>query len=278
MNALYAWTRSLLLTLAWVVMVATAAQATPVAIIADSKGSVTLGAQAVKPLTELSQDALLDVAAGGRASIMFMASGKEFNILGPGQYRIAVDSVKAVSGAAPVARSTAWRVSTDAVVQVNKTAPASIRMRSIAPPRVELVAPRDGKLAHLKPRFQWQAGGPNTSVEFSLVEDNRAPVISARAQGEVFDLPANVSLQPGKTYRWTVRRSDAPQLEAEGTFVTASNDELKRLAKVLPKEKAATSDWVMYALTLHEIGAHADARQVWDRLAKTNPAFADVGR
>jgi hypothetical protein len=252
------------------------ADAKPIAIIADTKGEVKVGAQAAKIMTELTRDSEVDLGADARASVMFIATGKEFSLRGPGRFVVEDAQVKAKAGPAPAARQTAWRVSNDVVVKVGETAPASIRMRSFAPPRVELVSPREGKLLQMKPVFTWQAGGSTVPVQFELVEGTAESVISARAEGEKFVLPANVTLRPGKTYQWGVKRMDQPEQQARATFTTASADEITRLTKLKPKESAPIADWVMYGLTLHETGAFAEAKSVWERLAKVRPEFAEL--
>jgi hypothetical protein len=265
---------------AFVALAALGANAQTVAILADVKGEATIAGTAAKLMSELSKDGSLELGREARASVMFLATGKEFSLRGPGSFRIDGDAIKAAQGAAPVARQTPWRVSSDVVVKVAQTAPASIRMRS-ALARVELVSPTRGKISTMKPSFAWQAGGVDAPVQFELVESDgtkQDTVISARAQGEKFALPANVSLRPGKTYRWSVKRSDNPENSAEASFATLADADLQRVSRQRPRENAAISDWVMYGLTLHDMGAYADAKVVWERLARVRPEFAELAK
>jgi hypothetical protein len=255
------------------------AYAQTVAIVSDLKGEARIAGSPAKVMSELTKDSAIELGRDGRASVMFLASGKEFSVRGPGAFQIEGEGLKASVGAAPVARQTAWRVSNDVVVKVAETAPASIRMRSIAP-RVELLSPTRGKLSNLKPSFAWTAGSADTTVQFELLEGDtgRDVVIAARAQGDKFLLPANVSLRAGKTYRWSVKRSDNPDSAAEATFATLSDADLLRVTRQRPRDNAAISDWVMYGLTLHDMGAYADAKVVWERLAKVRPEFVELAK
>lgn len=256
------------------------APAQTVAIISDIKGEARIAGSPAKVMSELPKDGTLELARDARASVMFLATGKEFSIRGPGSFTVESEAIKTSIGAAPVARQTAWRVSNDVIVKVSETAPASIRMRSVSP-RIELVSPTRGKLSTLKPTFAWQGGGADAAVQFELVEGESQPrevVIAARATGEKFSLPPNVSLRPGKSYRWSVKRADNAENVAEAAFATFSDADILRIARQRPRENAPLSDWVMYGLTLHDMGAYADAKVVWERLAKVRPEFVELAK
>lgn len=248
-----------------------------VAILSDLKGSATLAGAPAKLMGELPANSTLEVAAEGVASVMFLVSGKEFTLKGPGKFQIGSDAIKALSGSAPTARQTPWKVSEDVMVKVSQTAPASIRMRSLGV-KLEVVMPATGKVASLQPVFQWSGATPEMQVEFELAQADGVKVISAKTQGERFTLPATTLLKAGTQYRWTVRPTSGATEIPQGEFETLSAKQIDRLNRLKPRDASPTSDWAMYALTLHDVGAYQEAKLVWQRLAKVRPEFAEFAR
>ncbi len=84
-------------------------------------------------LAELAKGQKIVVSKDAQAAVMYIGSGKEFVLKGPGEFVVKDAEVGASSGAAPVARTTEWRASSKVLGQVAQTASASVRMRSIAP-------------------------------------------------------------------------------------------------------------------------------------------------
>src|SRR5262245_50873863 len=76
-----------------------------VAFISNLKGEATLdgGARAAL-LTELAKGQKLSVGKDSQVAIMYIASGKEYTLRGPGDYEVKDTEVAAASGVPPVAR------------------------------------------------------------------------------------------------------------------------------------------------------------------------------
>lgn len=260
--------RFLLAILAWSVGVSNAADA--VAFLSDLKGEISIDGAARPPLlSELGRGQKLAVGKDSQASVMYIASGKEYVLKGPAEYVVNVTEVAGTTGMPPVTRSTEWRANGKVLVQVAQSSAASVRMRSIAPPKREpgprLTFPTDGAVATLQPTFAWRAEGEKESGEFILlVSGQEKPVHKGKAVGGTYRLPAK--LKPETEYAWMVNVAGSEI--GNGRFRTLSNEALQRVEKRRPEGRAEFSDRLLFTLMLHEMGAHQEARESWARLAK----------
>lgn len=255
--------------LALLVAASPALAADGIAFITNLKGEVAVdGNQRPVLLSELAKGQRLTVGRDSQASVMYIASGKEYLLKGPGDYQVKDTEI---SGAImpPVTRSTEWRASSKVLTQVAQTSAASVRMRSIAPPKADAGArlsfPSEGSITTLQPTFRWHADDPKTHGDFTLmIVGQDKPVHSAKAAGGTYRVPAK--LRPETEYVWTVTSAGA-EIGA-GKFRTLSSEALGRVEKRRPSDRAEFSDRLLFTLMLQEMGAAQEARESWARLAQ----------
>ncbi len=246
---------------------AAAASAESIAFITNMKGDVALdGNPRPTLLAELARGQKLTLGPDALASVMFVASGKEFAMKGPGQYVVKETDIAAATGAEPVWRDTRWRASNKVLVQVAQTSAASVRMRSIGVPKADtdpkLLYPTQGNIATLQPTFRWR--GADRGELLLLVAGQEKPVHMAKVSGSTYRM--NAKLRPDTEYTWIV--TVAGNEIGTGHFRTLPADTLAQLDKERPSEKADFSDRVMFALMLLDLGATQDAHESWARLAQ----------
>jgi hypothetical protein len=258
--------RVLLLVAAFAASAALASEA--IAFLTNVKGEVAVDAN-TRPavLTELARGQKVVLGKDAHASVMFIATGKEYVLRGPAEYIVKDTEMGASSGMPPVTRNTEWRASSKVLVQVAQTSAASVRMRSIPPPKAEpaarLVYPTAGSIATLQPTLRWASPEPQADVSLSVVGVDK-PVLNAKAQGNAFKIPAK--LKPDAEYSWVV---STPSGEVgSGKFRTLSAEAVQRIEKRRPSDKAEFSDRLLFALLLQEMGAVQDAREAWAKLAQ----------
>lgn len=247
----------------------TALSAQAVAFLSDIRGEVAVdGNPRPMLLSEIAKGQKITIGRDSRASVMYIASGKEYILKDPGEY---VVKDTEISGAVmpPVSRSTEWRASPKVLSQVAQTSAASVRMRSIAQPKVDPNAhasfPSEGSVASLSPTFRWRADDPKATAEFQLLAVGQAkPVHTAKAAGGTYRVPAK--LRPETEYAWTA--TSAGSEIGAGKFRTLSTDALARIEKQRPAERAEFSDRLLFTLLLHEVGAVQEARESWARLSQ----------
>ena len=261
--------KTIMRTLLGMLLVASAAAwADGIAFITNMKGDVALdGNPRPTLLAELAKGQKLTLGQDSQASVMFVASGKEYALKGPGQYLVKDAEMTSMSGAAPVTRETQWHASNKVLVQVAQTSAASVRMRSIAVPKPDtepkLLYPTEGNIATLQPTFRWRGAGGKGEF-LLLVAGQEKPVHTAKVLGSSYRIGAK--LRPDTEYTWIV--SIAGDEVGTGHFRTLTSDALASVEKQRPSDKAEFSDRVMFALMLQDLGAAQDARESWSRLAQ----------
>lgn len=240
-----------------------------IAFISDLKGEVAIdGNPRPMLLSELAKGQKVTVGRDSQASVMFTATGKEYVLKGPGDYLVK-DTEIAGNIMPPVSRSTEWRTSARVLTQVAQTSAASVRMRSIAPPKPAAAPksfPAEGTVATLQPVFRWEVDDPKAAAEFTLlVVGQPTPVYLARTvTGGTYRLPAK--LRPETEYAWTA--VVAGNEIAAGRFRTLSGEALARIEARRPSARAEFSDRLHFTLMLQEMGATQEARESWVRLSQ----------
>jgi hypothetical protein len=242
-----------------------------IAFITNLKGEVAVDANARPPiLTELARGQKLTLGKEAQATVMYIASGKEYALRGPGEYIVKDTEIAATSGMPPVTRSTEWRATNKVLVQVAQSSAASVRMRSITPAKAEpapkLIFPTRGNIGTLQPTFRWAApakGDPGADFSLSVVGEDK-PVHQAKVNGGTYRMSAK--LKPDTEYYWTV--STGGQELGGGKFRTLPGDAIQQIDKRKPADKAEFSDRILFALLLQELGAAQEARDAWAKLAQ----------
>jgi hypothetical protein len=260
---------------------ALAASATPtgsaVAFITDIKGEVALhGAPRPLLLAELTEGQKLSVMINASLVVMFIRSGAEFSLKGPGEYEIRGVDIIALQGISPSVRATRWRPEPGNVVEISKSATASFRMRGaasstarVSAPVFQTVYPVDTRIATLQPTLRWGDGAKPYTI---VVSADGKEIFRGHAEANSLKLP--ITLAPGKKYVWTA--TSATQSLGPVAFSTLTQDELKRLADLQPGAAASFSDRLMYALTLRSLDARQDAIEVWEELAQERPDLPEL--
>ena len=255
---------------AFLLAAATMAAAQGIAFITNLKGDVALdGNPRPQLLAELSKGQRITVGKDSLASVMYIASGKEYVLKGPADYLVKDTEISGSTAMPPVTRDTTWRTTNKVLVQVAQTSAASVRMRSIAQPRPEpqqkLIYPTQGNIATLQPTFLWKLADAKAQGEFVLLADGaEKPVHQAKTAGGTYRVPAK--LQPDKDYSWYV--TVAGNEIGSGRFRTLSADAVTQIERRRPADKADFSDRLLFTLMLHEMGAAQEAREAWAKLSQ----------
>lgn len=240
-----------------------------IAFITNLQGDVAVDGNA-RPvlLSELARGQKITVGRDSTASVMFIASGKEFVLKGPSDFQVKDAEVSGAAG--PVAtRDTAWRTNNRVLAQAAQSSAASVRMRSVAQPKVDtaprLLFPTEGAVASLQPTFRWRAADAKAPGEFMLmVLGQEKPVHVGKVSGGSYRVPAK--LRPETEYAWTV--TSAGSEVGYGKFRTLSGEAVTHVEKRKPADKAEFTDRVMYTLMLQEMGATQEAQESWSRLSQ----------
>ena len=260
------------------------AQSNGIAFVTDVKGDAAMDAGKATLMAEVKKGARISCTKECAVGVMYLISGKEYVMKGPGDFLVGDSEVTAKIGPPPTMRETNWKVSSKVVAQVAQTSSASVRMRSVGPgAKTEptgllperLIYPRDTSVATLQPTFRWASANPKGPFEFELKSSNGAKsVYKSKATATLLALPKNIKLQPDAQYQWMVKA--AGNDVGTTTFKTLPTHALDLAQKRKPDDKAVFSDWLLYALTLKDVGADQDAGEIWARLAKDRPDLPEL--
>ncbi len=270
---------SLRMAIATFALPALALAAGPVAFLSDLKGEVILDGQSRPPfLAELLPGSKLALSKDASAAVMFIVSGNEYGLKGPGQFVVGKTDVTAAKGPAPAKRTSTLRANPAIVVHTSRTATASLRMRSLAPgAKSEASAdgpiyPANAKVATFQPTFRWGADARGGAYTLVIASMDGKEVFRGRSLTTSLKLP--VRLAPGVRYAWTISAGDARLGEAifETMPVSAiqSADKARSAARTF-------SDRVLVAFHLEDLGARHDARELWADLARERPQGPSSG-
>jgi hypothetical protein len=252
---------------------AAAHAADPVAFVADLKGEVVMDGVGRPPfLAELLPGSRLVLAAQASATVMYVVSGEEFTLKGPGDFIVEKQRVKAVKGAAPASRVAPLRTNAATLVQTSKAATASLRMRSAAPPRGEPAGPQypAGRIATLQPTLRW-GGDPEVTHVVVVTSAGGKEIFRGSAKGTSLRMPAR--LVAGEAYSWSCAAGGV--VSGESRFETLPADAI-RAAENARSGAKTFGDRVLLALVLQDLGAAQDAKEVWVQLAAERPDIPEL--
>jgi hypothetical protein len=254
-----------------------------IAFLSDLKGDVNLDAAKAGLMAEVRKGAKITCPRECQVGVMYLVSGKEYVLKGPGDFLVGEAEVSAKIGPPPTLRETKWKVSSQVVAQAATTTSASIRMRSLNQsakaetplPTERLLYPRDTKVSSLQPAFKWTSAHVKGPFEFELKASGNAKALHKARVGTMrVDLPKATKLAPDTEYSWSVKAGGTDV--GMTSFKTLPAHALDTAAQRKPDDKSPFSDWLLYALTLKEIGADQDAGEVWAKLAKDRPDLPEL--
>ncbi|HEX4942875.1 MAG TPA: hypothetical protein VFV55_00900 [Usitatibacteraceae bacterium] len=248
--------------------------ADPVAFVSDIRGDVVMTGAGRPPfLAELLPGSRLVLGSEASAAVMYVVSGEEFTLEGPGEFVVTGTGVKAITGPAPSRRSPALRVSASVVAQSSRTATASLRMRSAPVPKAERTGPLypvNARIATLQPTLRW-SGEAGTTYTVVVTSAAGKEVFRGGTKGPSLRLPSR--LVAGQGYSWTY--SAATAAPGDSRFETLASDAIATAEKARSAAKTF-ADRVLLALVLQDLGAAQDAREVWAQLAAERPDIPEL--
>lgn len=249
-----------------------------VAFVTNMKGEVSVdGGSRPLLMSELGKGQKVTVGRESTLSVMYVQSGKEYVLKGPGEFAVGEREITTGSGVPPATRETSWRASSDVLVKVAQTQSASIRMRSVslakpsAPSRLEF--PVRGAVSTLQPVLRWVADeGKIAEITLAVAGAEERPVLKAKSAGNALKVPSR--LKPDTEYVWSV--AVAGSESGKAAFRTLPAASVEKAERRRPSDKAEFSDRALYALLLQELGAAQEAAEIWGRLAQERGDLPEI--
>lgn len=250
--------------------------AEPTAMVTDLQGAaVKSGGGRLTILAELGAGAQLELEAGARMTVAHFASGRQFDLDGPGSFRLTAAGVEGAGGGRVTARAPLAAAFRDVSLRPARIAQASISMRgSTDDVLIRLVSPVGTWVLEDRPVFRWQPIAGVASYRFQLTDNTGRVLHETGASDPSAVLPESIRLQAGETYAWQVDATLPDGRVADGwtEFGIAGTDRRERIEATRPGKGASFGDRVLFALMLDDTGLRETADAVWGELARERPA------
>jgi hypothetical protein len=262
----------LLAAAALVQVVPAAAQTKGVVMVADLRGSATLGDKTPLALmAEIPAGGVVTLAKDAKITFVNMKTGAESSFTGPG--KLTLDPTGTVTGLAPKSQRQVAALKGANKLKPGAMAQASVVMRAVPGSEEPAVTPT-GLTLSATPEFLWKSAGPKASYHFKL-QDPQGQVLFELTQDECsVQVPEHLALADDTAYTW-VLATDLPNgttTRKTGTIrVYGPKEDRTELQAARPATDSPFTDRVVYAMLLETNGLHEDARVYWKALAKERP-------
>ncbi|MFZ6656676.1 hypothetical protein [Undibacterium sp. TJN19] len=248
---------------------------TAVGMVLDLQGSGKIDVNGVSSklqlLAYLQPRMQITVDAGARASLSLYATRSVYQVTGPAVVTVEKDSVVSLQGQKVVVKAMAEKLVRAA--ETSNVIAGAVRMRQL-PPRILLVTPEANSLLIAKhPAFNWIAAEV-AEYEVSIYDLEDKLIVTEKVKENNWQLPEKLVLEDGTAYRWQisyVSPKDGKSYTARAEFRLASKADAASLLDLKPEENAALEEWVLYAAMLQNKRAYAEARAVWQLIARQRP-------
>ncbi len=251
-------------------------------LVLDVQGAATLdGRGKVTILAGLAPGAEVSLAPGARVVVLDNASGRQYELTGPGAFRWSGSRVDMVRPGQLAMREPTAPAFREVRVRTSRLAQASIAMRGNADDgAVQLAFPVATWLTERPDAFRWTALANATGYRFSLTDGHGRALHQSTVRINTIELPGAITLEPGRTYGWQVIADlpDGKSIEGWTEFGVASPELRARIERARPAAGASFGDRVIHALLLEELGAREEARRVWAALSAERPGDADLAQ
>jgi hypothetical protein len=250
-----------------------------VAMVTDLEGKAVLTDDARKPavtiLSEIRQDARVQIEAGGRLVAVYLGSGQSWEMKGPAVVLFRAQQPDAESGASPQARGNALsKGSKDIRIKPVTVAQAAIVMRSVKPNlKLKLQNPLGNKILDESPQFAWKELAPNVQYRFALLDETGKALFEATVTDTSLQLPAQLQLKEAATYTWMVsaQHPDGAAFSNASDFSLASADLRRQVEALRPAPGAPFAERVAFAAWLEQMALRDEARKYWKAAAAERP-------
>ncbi|GMR08262.1 MAG: hypothetical protein BMS9Abin26_1267 [Gammaproteobacteria bacterium] len=249
----------------------------PVAMISDLQGKVTLHGndKAAEILSELNVGDIVNVDAGGKLVVVFYDSGNEFSVSGPSAIRIGAAAPEPVNGNKPTRKDSSYDKGLKSIK--SKTfglAQAALVLRSAGKGSAnpELRGLVDTRTLDSYPVFRWKPFKEQSVYHLELTDATGLTIIETDVTGNEYRTPENITLKPNEDYFWYLSvKIKGRKYTGRGDFSMVDNQARKDVEAHRPQGKAGVSDRVIFATWLESNRYNDEARKYWVTLAKERP-------
>ncbi len=254
-------------------------------LVTDISGRVeTAEKRIIGILSEIADGTRLDLPTGAQLVALDLTSGREYVVVGPGQFRVEKDGVHGVAGAHVMPRQLPASNLPAVKISVGRVSRASMTMRGgFSSSGPSPLYPARTAVLTVTPSLRWSPVEGATTYRVTITDDAGMIILDSRTSGEEMRATSAAGLLGGKQYALRVEALGAQGriADASTTFSVVTDDAARLLDQIKPDRDAPFSQRVLYAAQLQEAGAVDEARLLWQALAKERPdirSFIDLAQ
>ncbi|MCX7155235.1 MAG: hypothetical protein NTW45_02160 [Rhodocyclales bacterium] len=246
-----------------------------VAMVTDLEGKAVVLDDFRKPavsiLSEIRQDARVQVDAGARLVAVYLSSGQTYEMKGPSVVLFRLQQPESLSGDKPQARGNALsKGGKDIRIKPVVVAQAALVMRSVKPSlKLKLLNPLGNKTLEERPVFAWKGLAPDLQYRFRLLDETGKSLYEVTVEDTSLQLPQQVQLKEAATYTWVVstQHPDGSVFSNASDFSLVSADLRRQVESLRPADNSPFSERVAFAAWLEEMALRDEARKYWKAAA-----------
>jgi hypothetical protein len=255
-------------------VVQAAERAEPVCIVTDLSGKAQTqkdrGIVDVGVLTQFLAGTRTRLQPGARMVVLYLKTGEQFALSGPGLIRFGAQSPSALNGAEPVRlRPVTGKDGTPIRIRLADVTQAAVVSRSGTARPIQVLGPSDAVTLESRPVFRWQA--PETGLEYRFVlEDSEGATLFSRLTADdLLELPPEITLEAGGSYVWTLSaRAETGTVYLSRRRLSVADEATRTAAENFrPAADATIAERVAYAVWLDEAGLRDEATAQWRGIA-----------
>jgi hypothetical protein len=245
-----------------------------VAIVTEASGAAELRSEksAVKAalLTELDSGGRVELQAGAKLVVLYLASGGQYELTGPALVDFGDDAPASISGAAPLElRSMTGRDGTPIRIRpAALTQPGIPARKALGKPVPALSMASTTTLERL-PVFRWKAVERGLEYKFVLKDRGGSTLFSQTVKSDSLELPEQAALQDGESYMWSIgtRSGMGQNYLSEYSFKAADEAIRAAVENYRPAEGAPVAERVAFAFWLDQMELRDAGTVQWKSIA-----------
>ena len=194
-----------------------------IAMVSEVSGKVTIKINGVATpaisLASIPLGAKVDLPAGSNLSVIYIATGDEFKLTGPGAYQLDPTSLKTISGASPVRQTSFKDPASGKIVNASLTSKAEITLRGVtnAAHSLEPLTP-EGVIAVAEPlQLHWREPATGLSYRVQLLDSQNKLLVDQAMMVNSYTLSEDIPLTKGGDYVWNITTT-----LPDGSLITSS--------------------------------------------------------
>jgi len=249
-----------------------------IAMVTDLTGNASITTDGDKKVCEILMSLYagdeISVAEGSKLTLVYFNSSMEYTFSGSALINVKSEGPKNNRGSKAETRELAIIKDSALLPSSENYSQAAIVLRGARKhPKIKLIYPVNTKVLDPLLTFEWLPIEKVMQYRFILTDESGRTIIETLANGNSFKLPTENNIEAGVLYSWQVeaRLSNGAVYSNSSNFSLIDKEELEKINRLRPKDKATFSERIVFATLLEQMGVYDEAYDYWKALAAERP-------